>query len=459
MTFLTSLVLTGSAYAAKGDVTRTVCVKFQTDYIDEGVGDYWATNADRPGRGMWTQVIRESDGVAVFADYVAETNGCASVNVNQFQTYTIRVTSKAFVNGVEIWGRTTPTSSTFLAWSSTGWSPGVTTQPVEISIPFGQISGNMAVATWMMKRSNFGLDQATTNRISIYANDPTPGRGSCCGFLDNVVVSWPRRYLIAHEIGHHIWYRLAGNVADNFDLDAPVDGCNADEINDFGKHPFQKEYQSTAAREGWAHFVAAWAWNKSTQSDCDYATWNGHGYDIDLDGTVNDNGTPGNINDDFLTDVDNNYPPASLDVENQLDGLISCETDPVSDPDPLGDDLANFITAKDWLEDVWSGSSSCGGSNLNNRGTSYDWTRFWWDMHTDNWTFVTTTVDGVPVETLAEIYVEMGPQNWQINDVGGTNSANVPKNRLQTAASNVACAPAPNCTTPYLQARDNGQDH
>ena len=223
---------------------------------------------------------------------------------------------------------------------------------------------------------------------------------------------WP----MAHELGHMlVMLRMGDRTETNYG--AALYGCNgqfaggdlttpSDSGDSSEKSNLTREFSSGAAREGWANFYAAQLFNDVDESDC----WirSAHIKDFDLDG-----------------DLDNDYGPS------YQRGVYSCETSGLDallgEPDPT-DPLAAWIGARDWLDQVWDNAPACGSassaSQIVGRSSIYDWTRYFWDMATD---------ENVPVEALADIYVDMCPTNW-VAGPGSVPNDNWPEHRLDRSA-------------------------
>ena len=109
------------------------------------------------------------------------------------------------------------------------------------------------------------------------------------------------------------------------------------------------------------------------------------------------------------------------------DGSMDCEGggpyagygEPVS-----GDPLDSLVTARDWLGDVVAANRCVAPFGIQNRHTQYDWARFWWDMTTD---------EGIPPETLADIYIDMCPTNWATT--GSSTTDELVRRRLEISAT------------------------
>lgn len=130
-----------------------------------------------------------------------------------------------------------------------------------------------------------------------------------------------RKFLMAHEYGHHNLRFTAGSyIAD----------CSFDSGNCSGSHCMEgREYSSCAMMEGWANFVAADAWNLESGSN------------------------PG----------------------GKLRYWGSCEESNTIDIESSGDG-ANCVVA--YMEANWSSGSWPG------YGTELDWMRALWDFHTNS---------------------------------------------------------------------------
>lgn len=99
-----------------------------------------------------------------------------------------------------------------------------------------------------------------------------------------------RRFWIAHELGHMFAGIRMGDFERNmYAGDAPVDGCMGD-MNTSGdvgdptvRGVFQKDYMSVALREGYADWIAMWAWNVPGNACEMFAGRGSHDFDLDGD--------------------------------------------------------------------------------------------------------------------------------------------------------------------------------
>lgn len=346
-----------------------ICVDFQTFFTDRG-GDWWNDNDDRPARGIWLSVLEWSTAAEMFpthyTDWVQGNGGCATVTMDTTESYLIYTESMAEVNGVEINSYdnlVTEDPATYIHYLVYSPTVGAT---LNLDLPANTQYGQLAVATWAFYRNNAGLFGSEA-LIEFYDD-------GCCNGGPEIQASSTSKFIIGHELGHGVGYRRDFQQNPSFDYTAAEDGCDGDNVATNQHGQISKEFQSGAAVEGWADFYAAWAWNRNSENDCVYDRH--YSSDFDLDGT---NATS--------------------------NGQVSCEGIATNGIDPLfvTDSSLTGITARDWLEDaINAGLGTCSGT-LANRGTQYDWLRFWWDLVTD---------ENVPFGTLVDVYDRMDPRTF-----------------------------------------------
>lgn len=173
-------------------------------------------------------------------------------------------------------------------------------------------------------------------------------------------------------MGHAIGHYLNGSASPAKDYGATYDNCVTNTAQSHEMN--QKEYQSAAAWEGWAHFYAAVAFNSTAEPNCRF--WYYKTMDWNLDSV-----TAGD--------------PLKHD----------CEDAPMTG-----------VPAADYLGGMCSGT-------LTNRGTEFDWLRFWWDLTTDQ---------AVSLATIGNIWNDANPHAWRADDAG---AAPYPSTSLRNAAS------------------------
>ena len=135
--------------------------------------------------------------------------------------------------------------------------------------------------------------------------------------------------------------------------------------------------------------------------------------------------------------LDNQYA-SDFDLDGTQDGdIVDCEGIPA-----LG--LAAYVTDTDWLEDLVLAADpqGCTGT-LVNRGTQYDWLRYFWDM---------IEVETISATAMVDEWDYANPKSWDAT--GSTpDTADDPINRIQTAALNLSIEGYHNTH------KVNGQDH
>ena len=408
------LLLATSAWAY--DIT--FCVEFDSNLNDIGGGeDYWTTNGDKAARGVYISVIRNSDSAEMYSTHwVADTGaseGCATVSgLSSTTTYDVTYTSKAKVHDVELRSYdddVTPLLRTYKLWDD--YHP-VVNATVTADVPATDDRDQvLMVATWAMYRGVVG-GIGGTPLINFY------GMSSGCGASGGgdvwIASACVLKFAIGHEIGHTIGYLRDESTGSSNDLLAAEDNCDGEHRSGNTAHSLtSKEYQSTAAVEGWADFYSANLWNDATTSDCTYVRH--YPTDFDLDSTDD---TP-------------------------LDNSSSCEGVPVSG-------LPSYVSADDWLEDLVNAADAggCTGT-LSNRGAQYDWLRFFWDMRTDQ---------ALTLGNLAVLWDDMDPRTFDPDDTtGGDDPDDLAVARLVTACSGVY--ESDDISAACSAEDSNGQDH
>jgi hypothetical protein len=94
------------------------------------------------------------------------------------------------------------------------------------------------------------------------------------------------------------------------------------------------------------------------------------------------------------------------------DGIVEMGINPITVTPHGRPPLGGIGKGQDWLEQVVLGADAPNGDSglacrgtLANRGTEYDWARFFWDM-------TLPSRGDVDPEDLADLYVDMCPTNW-----------------------------------------------
>jgi hypothetical protein len=271
-----------------------------------------------------------------------------------------------------------------------------------------------AAASWIMFRRTGAFptasDSGATYRIVMESpytgcnNHPLPA--AYCNWDQRVFLdpddpyAWQRKYIIVHEFGHELqhWALVPSPSANpddwmhdvDYGADSTVTGCqDYDDQHSYVSY----EYQSAAIAEGMAHYVAAVAFNDTTDTDCRFDP--GGPYEWYLNGP--------------------NY------VEQ-----FSCEGYDPAVGHPLGADAGGaeyanypYVPAGAYFYFDTDGASYYGACSTNptttNRAIELDWLRFLWDADTK---LDLDTAD--IVEAWSEAYPAGGTlvDPWNQNDVG-----------------------------------------
>jgi hypothetical protein len=260
-------------------------------------------------------------------------------------------------------------------------------------------------------------DLGTTNNVT---NNPCCGsridsRTDPDGYISGMSggVDEQRRYTIAHELGHVlVGLRMGGRENGQYPHNAPLNDCMGSLFANFNpqdtdcaptRGQLTKEYMSTAAREGWADFVTAWAWNVKGHADCETTIFLYQDFDLDGDEDNwfgnNDwrNGIYSCIGEPEWAQADASDPTDTFSRDpNWLDGAQKkgvCErfeddTDKVCLDDPPVCDEPEL------MESI-------------NRSTVYDWQRMLYALYKD---------ENLAPGQLSDLYINMCPRDWRPND-------------------------------------------
>ncbi|MEZ4323232.1 MAG: hypothetical protein R3F61_37555 [Myxococcota bacterium] len=250
----------------------------------------------------------------------------------------------------------------------------------------------------------YGVSNAQTLHYFVRTNGGPCGGGNATAAVDDrlnaveIAGDCPRKGLFVHETAHMIvGLRMNGREGEGpnapnsgpqgWNPGAPLDGCSGDywlantstnpplgvDPIDYGqasaKGRLTKEFGSNAIREGWADFMAMWAWNSRNGTDCHSESWVSSYQDLDLDGTVE------------------NHPAQEMDCAS-----IGCWLDDVESATGNGCDRAGYSGSDD-LE--------------LNRSTVWDVGRMYWYL----W-----QTEGVSTDRLSDLYVHTCPRVWSVAD-------------------------------------------
>jgi hypothetical protein len=336
LVFFSLIILPQKALATNYAVS--FCFQYEGVFADKAGGDYWTDDSPKTARGIAADVKRISDGWHMWLGYTNSDTGCTgTMTLSSTQSYlitlmtTARVYNSNYVNVLSddnTYSLYTQVVDTNFVPSYSGQVPPYLWEDLDgLHIP--QVA---AAAGYALNKRYAGLSNQT---FKYYANDTTspPCSPSCTWDEGDVYISSRNlKFNITHELGHAVAIRRDENLRQSPDYSAPNADCN--EADPGFSHDFaSKEYASTAAVEGFAHFYAATVWNNPYEYNCSFY---------------------------YYKNVD--FDPRDTTLETGSQRLYNCET------------------SRKFLE------TNC--SLISGRGVESDWLSFWWDLHTDEgWTF------------------------------------------------------------------------
>lgn len=397
------------------------CMEWDVQFDDTDPSpkdDYFNTNDPEPALGAYYEV-KTTGGIPVAAGYAAESGtqqGCTTeMTLNSSMAYDVKVFSKTNIGGntVVLYDEdTTPALFSEVLWND--WSPTGSGTQKRDTVTLGGWVNIIGAASWALHRNDSGM---TGKTYIIYAvgeydlddNDiPKPpctggsGTGYAtqndCGKIWIGTSTSDERYIVAHEMGHRVARFANGDMVanSNYFLEPPevpdsspvVHYCDYEEAA-AGHAMVSAEYQSAAVNEGIAHAFAAFAFNNSSQLDC----WFYYYKELDWD------------NDQTL---DLSVGWVDCQGANQCTGSAGTCDSGVADENYLEDQC--YISAT--------------FPSYENRGTEYDWLRFFWDLSADEY---------VTYEQILDIWYEADPDAWNRDDAAGPSILD-PAYRLRQAA-------------------------
>jgi hypothetical protein len=360
-------------------ILQQFCGQYAVDYDDASTtigDDFFTDNTPKPARGAKINVTRNSDGVCLYCDftpYDGADAGCTpKVAMSPNETYTIKMLASASVAGQSITvGPDDAVNGVYEHVHSTGYVPTASFPSVPVQfVTKNNAAWNIAAAAgWAIQRRPINLSGETFN----FYTQPCPGGSSNCNSGGNIyIVNDKHKYVIVHELGHAVAKAANGGQNARSSYDAPEDNCPSSS----GHSLASKEYQSAAANEGIASYYAAVAFNDPHGADCAYQLH-------------------------YQIDMDHNKTTA-----NSL--TLSCD-DGGTQGIAAGDYLGEFCVAQ--------------GESIN-RGTQYDWIRFFWDLDSK---------EGLDAADIFTLWTAASPHTW--NATGDVWDVDNPAVRLEAAAA------------------------
>lgn len=431
------------AAASAALVPTEICIQAPTNFGSESsYFDYFRNpSATQRIRGVYVAAINANGHLVTdHAGWSGTTAGCVELYLYDTTDYVIGVKSVTYVNGrpIEVVDDSgIPTVSLAVDAAFTPVAPATSTY----TLPSDAAWDQLVMAGWIFGRDNWGIPQGPLSETVSFVYELDGGAPLCCyHWRGELYLGNDRRMLaIAHEIGHWIQWNRNGQRTNNKDYTADFQDCNMVGNGDsfVGARPLSREHDSAAAVEGFANFVAAWAVNRRSETDCVIRDDVDASYDLDP----------------LVSDVyeffnrDNWQAPTELEEEER--GNISCESAPHDynangDRDPPAEhEWEIHIDARDWLEDQHGETTNRCQQTLVGYSTAHDWTRFYWDL---------TTNESMTPRQIADTWAESRAYSWDARVLNG-GSSNDPIRRTEAAFDALGFGAA------FDAQKSNGLDH
>jgi hypothetical protein len=227
--------------------------------VDAGFGEDYGVDPTSPWIARGGKVAILQNGKTLFDGYLDSLGCSGAFKANGSQNFSIFGWSRAKVANNDIIARDAEGNQvSFVIWDA---DPGFNQNPIYVFPEVAPVTTMLAVAAFTMQKFNGGM----TSKTITLENRCNPANGGCCDCAQDGGI-WltdfgaDKKFAIAHELGHRILSLYTGgyNNDASFDLD-PNDVLACDTST--GHAMWSMEYDAGAAMEGWAHFMAAAAFN------------------------------------------------------------------------------------------------------------------------------------------------------------------------------------------------------
>lgn len=318
-------VQTTAALDLAAGLSYNMCFRLPVTLTDAGFGEDYGADPTSAWIARGTRVVIMQAGQVLFNSWLDNAGCTGPFEALGSTNFTITGYSRARINGNEIVVRDSAgTQQSWIIWDA---DPGANKNPVYEFPEVPAVSTLLAVSAYTLEKFHSGM----TGRQIPVENRCQPGGCCNCSAGNALWVTSPtRKFLIAHEMGHRLLALYMGgyNNDTSFDLD-PTDVIGCDLPSTVSHGMWSMEFESGAAMEGWAHFIAVAAFNDraGTNPGAMMRYWSGGG------GTT-------------------------VDVEQG----------------PTGG-------ASNYFDNVCPGVSAPSSMRL---GVELDWMRHWWDFYTND---------------------------------------------------------------------------
>jgi hypothetical protein len=236
-----------------------MCFRWPVTLVDAGFGEDYGTDPMSPwiARGGRVSIVQK--GKSLFDGYL-DANGCTGAfQATSGLDFSIFGYSRARIAGNDVIARGADgKEASFVIWDA---DPGVNQNPVYVFPEVAPVTTMLAVGAYTMQKFNGGM--AGKSMPLEHRCNPAPG--GCCDCAQDGGI-WltdfgaDKKFAISHEMGHRILSLYMGGFIndDTYDLDSNNNlACDTSTSHAM----WSMEYDSAAAMEGWAHFIAAATYN------------------------------------------------------------------------------------------------------------------------------------------------------------------------------------------------------
>ena len=347
------------------------CLRWPMDLVDAGFGEDYGTDPEGAWKARGGKVRIVSHDNVLFDDFLDE-NGCTGTISTPYHTGFMFIGFALASVG----------NNTIIAKDGEGKTQSWVRLVNEVggtgtkyyNLAPGSLTNLVAVPAFTLAR--FG---GVSNEMFVVNEACYPEDDTCCNCAaggEIWISSTQRKFLIAHEMGHQILALRTGGYDNDCDLGIST---NHPCYSSSGHAIDSLEYQSCAAMEGWAHFVAVRTFNNHVESDNPGAVlqyWRGNGLTVDVE-----EGPAGGVDTYYETMCGGNQP-----------------------------NLSGWGVELDWLRAWWDyhtnpGSTPSQSQMMDEIAANSGWFR------TDTYDFITDGIEAVSGAEQRDRWIEMGVWN------------------------------------------------
>ena len=270
-------------------INFTLCSTWATEYADSGLGedylDRWS-NGYAPAAHALYYVTNPGSWSTIYASGWLDSSGCTAMSLPVGNYWIWRFTDDVSWDDVTFQTYLMLGGNEYWDYDATGITVGSTTTWINTYPSWNdeaiQVAGITGQVLNQHEASGLGIAPGT---YKIHVNEGCGPQYSCYESFDDVTKISPDsvgggashaawKFLVAHEIGHHVQWRGMGYANYDYMLTSSVPQCLCNHFDDYwgdNTHCIQsRESHGGAALEGFAHMFASRVFNSTSASNATF---------------------------------------------------------------------------------------------------------------------------------------------------------------------------------------------